>query len=244
MPKIIIKLKNVHKTYDLGQSKVHALKSINVKINEGDFVVILGKSGSGKSTMMNMVGALDTPTKGTIYLEGKDISKMDESHLAQVRGKKIGFVFQQFNLMPVLNAAQNVALPMIFQNETPEKREERAKKLLEMVGLKDRMYHKPTQLSGGERQRVAIARALANDPKVILADEPTGNLDSKTGKQVMEIIEDLHRTKRKTIILVTHDTNLVKSGDLVIYLKDGMIVKEKGKTTQKREVQKIEELHA
>ena len=226
MPSTIIKLKDVHKIFQMGESKVHALAGINLSIEEGDFVVILGPSGSGKSTMMNMVGALDTPTKGTIYLGGKDISKLHESDLAQIRGMKIGFVFQQFNLMPVLNAVQNVALPMVFQNKTRKEREDRAKELLTMVGLGERLNHRPNQLSGGERQRVAIARALSNDPKVILADEPTGNLDSKTGKQIMSIIEKLHQEEGKTIILVTHDTHLVRYSHRAIFLKDGNIVKE------------------
>ena len=226
MPSNIIKLKNVHKSYQMGESIVHALGGVNLTIEEGDFVVILGPSGSGKSTMMNMVGALDTPTKGTIYLEGKDISKLHESNLAQIRGMKIGFVFQQFNLMPFLNAVQNVALPMIFQNKTKKEREDRARELLIMVGLKERLDHRPNQLSGGERQRVAIARALSNDPKVILADEPTGNLDSKTGEQIMTIFEKLYREEKKTIILVTHDSHLVKYSHRAIYLKDGVIVRE------------------
>jgi putative ABC transport system ATP-binding protein len=223
----LIKLKDLGKTYQMGDSKVEALKGINLEIPKEDFVVILGKSGSGKSTMMNMVGALDTPTKGSIYLDGKDVSTFSESDLAQLRGKKIGFIFQQFNLMNVLDAVQNVALPMTFLNVPSGQREQRAKKLLEMVGLGERINHQPKQLSGGEQQRVAIARALANDPEVILADEPTGNLDSRTGKQIMALIEKLHKEKKKTIILVTHDVNLVQYAHRVIYLQDGKVIKEK-----------------
>ncbi len=224
--KSIIELKNIWKTYHLGKTSLHALKNIDLKIYKGEFLVVLGKSGSGKSTMMNMVGALDTPTKGKIFLDGKDISELDESDLAQIRGKKIGFVFQQFNLMPILNAVENVALPMLFQNIDLETREKRAKELLTMVGLDKRMDHKPTELSGGEQQRVAIARALSNDTEVILADEPTGNLDSKTGNQIMELFSNLHKKEKKTIILVTHDVNLVKYAHRTIYLKDGIIIKD------------------
>ena len=226
MKTAIISLDNVWKTYSMGDSEVNALQGINLKIYSGEFVVILGKSGSGKSTLMNMIGALDTPTKGSVYLSGKDISTFRESDLAQIRGKKIGFVFQQFNLMPMLTAVQNVALPMIFQNVLLNRRHKRAKTLLSLVELQKRMKHKPNELSGGERQRVAIARALANNPRVILADEPTGNLDSRTGRQIMSIIEKLHWKEGKTVILVTHDTHLVKYAKRAIYLKDGKIVKE------------------
>ncbi len=222
----VIELKNLSKIYDMGAEKVHALRDLSLKIGKEDFVVILGASGSGKSTLMNMVGALDVPTKGNIFLDGKDISKMDESTLAQLRGKKIGFVFQQFNLVPVLTALENVMLPMIFQEVPLEEREKRAKELLTMVGLGDRMNHRPTELSGGQQQRVAIARALANDPEILLADEPTGNLDSKTGEQILHLLDKLHHDKKKTIILVTHDVELVEYAHRVIYLKDGSVQKE------------------
>lgn len=224
--KPIIELKNLCKTYHLGGVPVNALKKVNLKINRGEFLVILGKSGSGKSTMINMIGALDVPSKGTIYLDGKDISKLDESDLAQIRGRKIGFVFQQFNLMPILSAAENVTLPMMFQDIDIEIREKRANDLLKLVDLEKRTHHKPTELSGGEQQRVAIARALANDPEVLLADEPTGNLDSKTGEKVMELISRLHKEEKKTVILVTHDIGLVKYAHRTIYLKDGAIIKD------------------
>ncbi|RLG11088.1 lipoprotein-releasing system ATP-binding protein LolD [Candidatus Pacearchaeota archaeon] len=222
----LIELKNIKKTYHLGKVPLDALKGINLKVYPQDFIIILGKSGSGKSTLMNMIGALDSPTHGKIFLNGKDIFHFNESALAQLRGQKIGFVFQQFNLMPILNASQNVSLPMMFQNIPSNERENRGKELLKLVGLENRMNHKPAELSGGEQQRVAVARSLANDPEVILADEPTGNLDSKTGRQIMELLKKLHEKKKKTIILVTHDINLIKYAHRTIYLKDGMIIKD------------------
>ena len=173
-----------------------------------------------------MVGALDVPTKGSVHLDGHDIAKFDESELAQIRGRKIGFVFQQFNLVPVLTAAHNVALPMLFQDVEAEERERKAREILGLVGLGERVDHRPTELSGGEQQRVAIARALANDPEMILADEPTGNLDSKTGEQIMNLLIDLHLKHKKTIVLVTHDINLVKHAHRVIHLKDGKVIKD------------------
>jgi putative ABC transport system ATP-binding protein len=222
----IISLKKVWKTYEMGKTQVNALRGIDLEIQKGDFIVILGKSGSGKSTLMNMIGALDVPSKGHVFLDNKDIANFSESELSQLRGKKIGFVFQKFNLMPVLSASQNVSLPMIFQEVDAYEREKISKELLTTVGLGERTTHKPTELSGGEQQRVAIARALANDPEVILADEPTGNLDSKTGIQIMNLIKKLHKEKKKTIILVTHDHNLVKYAHRTIYLKDGQVIKE------------------
>jgi len=223
--KTIIKLKDVWKTYYLGENVLHVLKKINLEINQGEFVVITGPSGSGKSTLMNQVGVLDTPSKGKVFLEGKDISTLNESELAQLRGKKIGFVFQQFNLIPTLTALENVILPTIFQNIPEDIRLEKAKKILTLVGLAERMNHKPTELSGGQQQRVAIARALINNPEIILADEPTGNLDSKSGRQVMELLAKLHTQEKKTIILVTHDIDLVKYSEKTIFLKDGEIIK-------------------
>ena len=221
----VIKLKDVWKTYYMGDIALNVLKGVNVDINLGEFVVIIGPSGSGKSTMMNQVGVLDTPTKGKIYLKGIDISTLSESDLAQLRGKTIGFVFQQFNLIPTLTALENVILPTIFQNVPEDIRLKKATELLTMVGLGDRMHHKPTELSGGQQQRVAIARSLVNDPEIILADEPTGNLDSKAGKQVMEMLARLHTEEGKTIVLVTHDTDLVRYSQKTVYLKDGEVVK-------------------
>ena len=222
--KYVIKLEDVWKIYTMGAVEVPALRGLNLTINHGEFVAIMGPSGSGKSTAMNMIGCLDIPTKGKIMLEGYNISKLTESELAQVRGRKIGFIFQQFNLIPTLSAMENVTLPMIFQSMTKDKRVKRATELLEMVGLADRMDHKPTELSGGQQQRVAIARAFANDPEVILADEPTGNLDSKTGESVMDFLCGLHIKEGKTIIMVTHDNHVAQSAERVEYLKDGMII--------------------
>ena len=217
----IIYLKDVWKIYEVGDVQVEALRGITLSINFGEFVAITGPSGSGKSTMMNMVGALDIPTRGTIYLDGKDISKLHESDLAEIRGKKIGFVFQQFNLISNMTALENVMLPLEFQDADDAR--EKAIRALEAVGLKVRMNHKPKELSGGEQQRVAIARALSSNPEVILADEPTGNLDSKNGKEIMLLLESLHKQGR-TIVLITHDLNLANFGERIIKLADGKIV--------------------
>jgi putative ABC transport system ATP-binding protein len=222
---VLIELKDVWKRYYLGKIPLDVLRGINLTIDSGEFVVIVGPSGSGKSTMMNQVGILDTPSKGKVILEGVNISTLSESDLAQFRGKKIGFIFQQFNLIPTLTALENVILPTIFQNVTEEVRVQKAENLLTLVGLGDRMHHKPSELSGGQQQRVAIARALVNDPDIILADEPTGNLDSVAGKQVMHMLARLHTDEKKTIILVTHDIDLVKYSEKTVYLKDGLIEK-------------------
>lgn len=225
--KEIILMKDVWKKYKMGKAgNLVVLKEIDLKINRGEFVAITGPSGSGKSTMMNLVGALDTPSYGEIILEGKDIDKISESSLASLRSKKIGFIFQQFNLIPTLSALQNVMLPMELINLSEKEARKRASELLEMLGLKERMHHKPTELSGGQQQRVAIARSLANNPEVILADEPTGNLDSKTGTFVMDFLGKMHSKEGKTIILVTHDLNLVHYAKRIIYIKDGKIEKE------------------
>lgn len=219
----IIELKNVAKFYEMGESLVKALDCVDISIEKGDFVAIMGPSGSGKSTAMNLTGSLDLATKGDIFLEGENIEEMGESELAQLRGRKIGFIFQQFNLVPNLTAKENVMLPMLFQGQDKEEREERAEQLLRMIELEDRMDHYPGQLSGGQQQRVAIARALANDPEVILADEPTGNLDTRTGEKVMGFLEQLNK-EGKTIIMVTHDPNLAKEHARTIYmLRDGKI---------------------
>jgi len=222
----IIKLDNVWKTYKMGEVEVNALRGLTLDIKRGEFVSIMGPSGSGKSTAVNMVGCLDIPTKGDVYLEGKNIAHLGESSLAQIRGRKIGFIFQTFNLIPTLTAKENIILPMIFQGIPADKREKRAEKLLRLVQLEGRMNHKPTELSGGEQQRVAIARSLANDPNVILADEPTGNLDSKTGRIVMDFLKDLNKKEGKTIVMVTHDAELAKHADRIAYLKDGVIIKQ------------------
>ena len=224
MKKPIIQLKKVWKTYQMGTNKVHALQGIDLEVRSGEFLAIQGPSGSGKSTAMNLVGCLDIPSKGAIYLDGQNISKLSESDLAQIRGRKIGFIFQKFNLIETLTALENVMLPMTFQGIPEEERIERGKKLLTQFGLHDRMHHKPNELSGGQQQRVAIARSLAVDPAVILADEPTGNLDSKTGSEVMEFLRELHKHSGKTIVLVTHDDVLAKRADRIEYLKDGKII--------------------
>ncbi|MDO8642787.1 MAG: ABC transporter ATP-binding protein [Candidatus Woesearchaeota archaeon] len=227
MKKPIIKLHKVWKTYTLGETKVHALSGIDLAVYPGEFLAIQGPSGSGKSTAMNLVGCLDIPTNGEIFLDGQAISKLHESDLAQIRGKKIGFIFQRFNLIETLTAIENVMLPMTFQGIPEYQRRERAQKLLNQFGLGDRMHHKPNQLSGGQQQRVAIARSLATDPPVILADEPTGNLDSTMGKEVMKHLLELNKKHGKTIVLVTHDDALAHRAQRIAFLKDGVIVKTK-----------------
>ncbi len=219
----VIKLEDVWKTYNLGKITLEVLKGISLEIKSGDFAMILGPSGSGKSTLLNMVSCLDVPTKGHIFLEDKDVSSFSEDELAEVRGKKIGFVFQQFNLMLHLTALENVILPTIFQGKSLQEREEKAKTLLASVGLEKRIDHKPAELSGGEKQRVAIARALANDPEIIVADEPTGNVDSKTGEKIMRILKKLNK-EGKTIIVVTHDNELTEFSNRVIKIKDGELL--------------------
>ena len=221
----IIKLQDVAKHYQMGDSVVKALDGVDISIEAGDFVAIMGPSGSGKSTGMNLIGSLDLPTKGKVFLDEQDISQLTESEIAQIRGRKIGFIFQSFNLVPNLTAKENVMLPILFQGTDKNEREKRAEELLGMVGLDDRMDHYPNELSGGEQQRVAIARALANDPEIILADEPTGNLDTKTGEKVFDFLKDLNR-KGKTIIMVTHDSKLAREHAKTIYwLKDGKVEK-------------------
>jgi len=223
--KELISLVDVKKYYWMGDSLVKAVDGINLKIRQGEFVAIMGPSGSGKSTIMNLVGSLDVPTKGEIYLDGYNISHLTESELAQVRGKKIGFIFQQFNLIPNLTVLENVALPMFFQDYDEFERIDRAEKVLKRVELGHRMNYFPNKLSGGEQQRVAIARALSNNPDVILADEPTGNLDTKTGNIIMKILDDLNK-KGKTIVIVTHDIDLGKKhANRIFWVKDGKIEK-------------------
>ena len=219
----IIELHEVWKTYHIGSVDVHALRGLNLSIYENEFVSVMGPSGSGKSTAMNMIGCLDIPSKGSIFLEGLDILHVSESELAQIRGKKIGFVFQKFNLINTLTALENIMLPMTFQGTPADQKKRRAIELLNLVGLGDRMNHRPNELSGGQQQRVAIARALVNDPDVILADEPTGNLDSKSGKDIMKLLVDLHENDHKTIILVTHDENVAKFADRIEILRDGRV---------------------
>ncbi len=219
----LLKLENVCKTYNLGKIKIDVLKNISLEINSKDFVAILGPSGSGKSTLLNIMSCLDTPTKGKIYLEKKDISTFSEDRLAEIRSNKIGFVFQQFNLLPHLSALENVILPTVFRETPHEKGVAQAQKHLSSVGLSSRMNHKPSELSGGEKQRVAISRALVNNPEIIVADEPTGNVDSKTGNHIMEILKKLNEQEQRTIIMVTHDNNLINFANKVIKIKDGEI---------------------
>ncbi len=222
----IIELKNVQKSYRLGETEIKAVKNANLKIKRGDFIAIVGPSGSGKSTMMNLVGALDFADTGDIFLDGENIEHLGESELAQIRGKKIGFVFQTFNLIPTLTAMENIALPMIFHGVKKEERIKRAEEILNEVSLTHRKNHFPKELSGGERQRVAIGRALSNDPEVILADEPTGNLDTKTGMEIMKLFINLNK-KGKTIILVTHNLDLIKYVQKVLKITDGEVIEHK-----------------
>jgi putative ABC transport system ATP-binding protein len=220
----LIKIDEVWKIYKLGEVDVPALRGMNLVVHSGEFLAVMGPSGSGKSTFMNMVGCLDVPTKGKIFLEGQNIASLAESDLAQIRGKKIGFVFQQFNLIQTLSALENVMLPMIFQDMPRWARLKRAKILLGKLGLANRMHHLPTQLSGGEQQRVAIARALANDPEIVLADEPTGNLDSKTGLEIISFLKNLHDKEHKTVVVITHDKNIANYAKRIAYLKDGKCI--------------------
>ncbi len=222
---LIVKLEEVWKIYKLGKIDLYALRGASLAINTGDFVTIMGPSGSGKSTLLNLIGCLDFPTKGKVFLKGKDISILPEDALSRLRGETIGFVFQEFNLLAHLNALENVTLPMVFQGKSKEEREQRAAYLLDKVGLAKRTDHQPAELSGGERQRVSIARAFANNPEVVIADEPTGNLDSVTGQKIMEILTDFHKKENKTIIVVTHDPNIAEYSDKLINIKDGQIIK-------------------
>ena len=218
----MIELENVHKRYAFGETEVHALRGLNLKIETGEFVAIMGPSGSGKSTLLHLLGCLDVPSAGIVRLDGKDVSRLSEDELAQVRSKKIGFVFQTFNLIPTLSGLGNIELPLQFQGIQRRQRSARAAALLEKVGLGGRIHHKPSQLSGGERQRVAIARALASDPSVILADEPTGNLDSEAGDTIMSLLSQLHR-EGKTIILVTHNPEAAAYTNRSILIRDGKV---------------------
>ena len=220
---IAIKLENIWKTYHMGDSVVHALRGIDFEVRKGEFVAIVGKSGSGKTTAVNQIGCLDIPSQGKIILDGKDVSGLSESNLAQIRGKKIGYIFQKFNLIKNLTAIENVMLPMMFQRVPSFEREAVARRVLENFEMGERLHFKPTELSGGQQQRVAIARSLANDPEIILADEPTGNLDSKTGEVVFQYLEKLNR-EGKTIILVTHDDSLALRAKRVLTLVDGKII--------------------
>ena len=218
----LLEIKAIKRDFRLGSAVLHVLKGINLTIEKGEYVALMGPSGSGKSTLMNILGCLDTPTSGEYILNGKDVSKMSDAELADIRNKEIGFVFQTFNLMPRTTALDNVALPMVYAGVNREKRHERAKEVLKMVGLEDRMLHKPNELSGGQRQRVAVARALVNHPSIILADEPTGNLDSKTSYEIMNLFDEIYQ-KGNTVILVTHEEDIAQYAHRIIRLKDGLI---------------------
>ncbi len=218
----IISVKDLKKTYIMGTTQVNALQSISLDISKNEYVALMGPSGSGKSTLMNLLGCLDTPTSGEYHLNGTNVSSMTDSELAEVRNKEIGFVFQTFNLLPRLSALENVALPLVYAGMPRHNRTERAEEVLRAVGLGDRMHHKPNELSGGQRQRVAIARALVNHPSIILADEPTGNLDSKTSYEIMGILEEIH-TAGNTIILVTHEADIAQHAHRIVRLLDGLV---------------------
>ncbi len=220
---MLIKTEEIWKVYKMGKVDVEALRGISLEIEKGEFLAIMGPSGSGKSTLMNILGCLDTPTRGEYYLEGKDVSSLQDDELALIRNKKIGFVFQSFHLLPRTPALHNVELPLIYAGVGKKERNKLAEKAVEIVGLKERMHHKPNELSGGERQRVAIARAVVNNPSILFADEPTGNLDSKSGEEIMEIFKELH-SRQNTIIVVTHDQSIAKMTDRIIKLKDGEVV--------------------
>ena len=220
---MIITVDNVNKTYKNGSLELQVLKNISFKVDKGEFLAIMGSSGSGKSTMMNILGCLDNQYEGKYILDGIDISKSTENELSEIRNKKIGFIFQSFNLLPRLTALENVELPLIYSSVPKEERHKRANELLEMVGLKERTHHRPNELSGGQRQRVAIARALANNPSIILADEPTGNLDSKSEAEIIEILQKLNKMG-KTIVIVTHEPNIGEIAQRKIVFKDGEII--------------------
>lgn len=218
----VMTLKNIRKTYHMGKIDVHALKDISFEVEKGDFTIIVGPSGSGKSTLLQILGGLDRPTAGDVIIEKDNISHMKDQELAIVRNKKIGFVFQKFNLLSNMSALENVALPMVYAGVSLSERKEKAKELLELVGLGDRVTHKPNELSGGQQQRVAIARALANDPTFLLADEPTGNLDTQSGVDILNVFHKLH-SMGKTLVIVTHDQEMVNEGNKVVKIRDGLI---------------------
>ena len=219
----LLDLKGITKEYELGKTTVRALRGLDLTVDSGEVVAIMGPSGSGKSTLMHILGALDTPTSGTASIDGADLKLLKEDQLVTLRGKKVGFVFQTFNLIPTLSAQRNVELPMIFQGVAKRERAKKARELLTKVGLAERMKHKPNELSGGERQRVAVARSLANSPEIILADEPTGNLDTETGQAILDLLKDLSIRDGKTVIIVTHDPEAAAIADRIITLRDGCI---------------------
>jgi len=231
---VVIRTEELTKVYEMGAEQVHALSGVDVDIHKGEYVAIMGPSGSGKSTLMNLIGCLDSPSAGRYWLAGRLVSDLDDDELAYIRNREIGFVFQTFNLLPRATALHNVELPLIYNGTPAEERVERAKKALERVDLIPRMHHKPNELSGGQRQRVAIARALVNNPSIVLADEPTGNLDSKTGEEIMNLFENLHR-QGNTIILVTHEMDIAQHAHRVIFIRDGKIFSDEKVAKKKAE---------
>lgn len=227
MSRTIIELKDIYKRFYIGTpNELEVLHGISLTVQEGEFVAIVGASGSGKSTLMNIIGVLDRPTEGSYVLDGVDVNGAKDAELSKIRNKKIGFVFQTYNLIPRTTALENVELPMLYGKMKKTERRERARELLELVGMKERMLHKPEELSGGQKQRTAIARAMANDPSIILADEPTGALDSETSRRIMDIFHRLHREQGKTIVLITHSTELAQETDRVVKISDGRILAE------------------
>lgn len=234
MARKLIMMRNIIKRYYIGQpNELQILNGIDLDIHEGEFVAIVGASGSGKSTLMNMIGALDKPTEGTYYLNDTDVSRLNDKQLSAIRNKEIGFVFQTFNLIPRANALKNVELPMLYAGVKKKERQERAMELLRLVDMEDRYTHKPNELSGGQKQRVAIARAMANNPSIILADEPTGALDSKTGHLVMDIFHRLHKEEGKTVVLITHSPELAAETERIITISDGSVISDTGKKKEK-----------
>lgn len=219
----LIELIDVHKVYNVGYYEVHALNGVTLSLEEGEFIAIMGPSGSGKSTLLHIIGCLDKPTKGEVRINGIETSKLSDRELTKLRRDTIGFIFQQYNLIPTLTSLENVELPMIFKGMPKEERKERAMALLRQVGIEEVADRKPNEISGGQQQRVAIARALANDPAILLCDEPTGNLDSKTGKQVMEIIKNMNKERKVTVVLVTHDLSLADYAERIVRIRDGKI---------------------
>ena len=223
----IISVKNLVKTFQIGDQELHALNGVSFDVRDGEFTAIMGPSGSGKSTMLNLLGCLDQPTSGSYRFDNEEVKELNSGQLVKIRRHKIGFIFQDFNLLPRLSALKNVELPLIYQGYRPKARQSKAREMLKAVGLERRVNHKPTQLSGGEKQRVAIARALVSEPRIILADEPTGNLDSETGEEILKLLTQIHKERKVTIIMITHDSHIAKSAERIIYLKDGKI-REKG----------------
>jgi putative ABC transport system ATP-binding protein len=220
----MITMQNITKSYEMGTQVVHALRGLDMQINEGEFVAIMGPSGSGKSTLMNIIGCLDIPNSGTYMIDGIDVSAMTDDEQAKIRNQRIGFVFQQFNLLPRTTAVKQVALPLMYAGYGRAERTTRAQEALKAVGLGDRMHHRPDELSGGQQQRVAIARALATNPNIILADEPTGNLDTQSGEEIMQIFKNLHEEKGITLIMITHDPEIAEAAERTIWIRDGLIM--------------------